>query len=118
MFRPPTHGIAAPTPKSNILSEDNVATEISSRIKRDFESGSKIKRNSQHRIKKVNKVPFDKHEISKKNAHKLSSRSKQHSVKTRLVYKKDSVKTIASNNMKNDTSNAGNINSSNVSKIE
>jgi serine/threonine protein phosphatase PrpC len=118
MFRPPTHGTAVPTPKGLILSEDNVATEISSKVKRDIESGSKVKRTSQHRIKKVNKVPFDKHEISKKNAHKLSSRSKQHSVKTRLVYKKESLKTIASNNIKNDISNAGDINSTNISKME
>jgi serine/threonine protein phosphatase PrpC len=118
MFRQPNHRTAAPTPKGVNLVEDNAATEISSGVKRDLESGSNAKRTSLHRIKKVNKVPIEKHEISKKNVHKLSSRGKQHSVKTRLVYKKESMKNIASNSIKNDFSNAGNTNSTNMSKME
>ena len=61
MFRQPNHRTAAPTPKGVNLVEDNVATEISSGAKRDHESGSNAKRTSLHRIKKVNKVPIEKH---------------------------------------------------------
>ena len=76
--------------------------ESRGKIKRDDEPGTKIKRLSQHRVKKVNRVPTNKEQYHK--SHRLSTRSKQHSVKARLVYKKDSIKTMNSNNLKNEIS--------------
>lgn len=68
MFKPPTHGnINAPTPKIHHDSNDhreNLASEITSKIKKEFESGSKIKRSSFQRVNKVNKLPSGKRDIN------------------------------------------------------
>lgn len=97
MFKPPTHGtIHAPTPKnypetSNIHSEN---TDGNSKIKEEFESGSKIRRSNIHKVKKVNKIPLGRKDMNvTSQANRSTSRGKQ-LTKNRLVYKKDSMKSL------------------------
>ena len=63
-------------------------------------------------LSKQNSLSKDSHQKSQR----LSSRNKQHSVKARLVYKKESLKTMNSNNMKNEITLGGR--NHNFSKIE
>jgi hypothetical protein len=87
-----------PTPKLKIFEEEKITLHGESGSKRkDVGSGSKSKRISLQRVKKVNRPPLEKRDaLTSKDPHKLSARSKQHSVaKTRLVYKKDSQSQLA-----------------------
>lgn len=94
-----------PTPKGrheNVPS-DKEEMEFTSKMKigKESDSGSKAKRVSLHKIKRVNKIPTGKREIVN-NYNRSTSRGKQLSAKNRLVYKKDSMKNLNSN--KNDSS--------------
>lgn len=90
--------------------EENTATDISAKLKKGYfnknfkeaESDSNTKRSSLHRVKRVNKIPLGKRDSNIINNPRSSSRSKQLSAKNRLVYKKDSMKTLNSNNSKNE----------------
>ena len=119
LFRPPFHGSNnMPTPKNNISThkakEDSIAIDITSKVKKgyigksenkDGDSNSKTKRTSLQRVKRVNKIPLGKRDINvMNNASRSTSRSKQLSAKNRLVYKKDSMKTINASNPKADMS--------------
>ena len=94
-----------PTPKGRHVNghSEKEEMEFTSKTKlgRDSESGSKSKRVSLHKIKRVNKIPTGKKEIVN-NYNRSTSRGKQLSAKNRLVYKKDSMKNLNSN--KNDSS--------------
>lgn len=108
LFRPPTQStINIPTPKGFIpRNEEKNGNELRPKFKRDHETGSKIKRLSHSRAKKITKsrlINKDSHHKS----HRLSSRNKQQTGKARLVYKKDSMKTMNSNIMKNEISLGG-----------
>ena len=55
LFKPPTHStLHIPTPKGmNNTHEEKLANEISNEIRKDIESGAKIKRTSQSRAKNI-----------------------------------------------------------------
>lgn len=94
MFKPPTHStLNIPTPKGV---DEKITNETRAKVKRDQDAGNKIKRFTHNRVKKVNKISTDKKDPSHKS-HRLSSRNKPGG-KARLVYKKDSMKTMNSNN--------------------
>lgn len=105
-----------PTPKLKIFEEEKISLHGESGSKRkEIESGSKSKRISLQRVKKVSRPPFEKRDVLAPKSHnKLSARNKQHSVKTRLVYKKESMKTLNANIAKNENS----IHTGNYSKLE
>lgn len=112
LFRPPTHGPSnIPTPKNRQpgstthARDDDIDMDLNSKVKKELDSSSKIKRSSLHRVKRVNKIPLGKRDInSSNNPNRSTSRSKQLSAKNRLVYKKDSMKTLNSNSIKNEMS--------------
>ena len=105
MFRPPAHATAnAPTPKNYTESgnrhshADETNTDSNSKTKNEFESGSKIRRANLHKVKKVNKIPLGKKDMNPTSqANRSTSRGKQLSAKNRLVYKKDSLKSLNTN---------------------
>lgn len=122
-----------PTPKNrNNISihkqkEDSEAIDISAKLKKGYfntnktdkenDSTSKSKRSSLQRVKRVNKIPLGKRDINTINNPRSTSRTKQLSAKNRLVYKKDSMKTLTTTNQKAEIS-IGSSHPSMMSKIE
>ena len=69
-------------------------------------------------MKRVNKIPLGKRDLNTNtNVSRSSSRSKQLSAKNRLVYKKDTIKTINGSNIKSDAP-SGVSHTNGTSKIE
>lgn len=90
--------------------EESTPSDISSKLKKGYfnknykeqESNSNTKRSSLQRVKRVNKIPLGKRDVNIINNPRSTSRSKQLSAKNRLVYKKDSMRTLNSINSKNE----------------